>query len=316
MSRFSFSLRDAAAPLAAVEMLGNRITGISLDARSGRPMITAHATELLPDHALVPGLNALNVRDSGAVSAALGQVLERIGRPKRIGLIVADPVAKVSLVKLQQVPARSQDLEQVIRWQVRKSAPFAIDEAQVGFETGLLSSDGQEFIVTVARRDVIAEYEALCARAGTHAGIVDLSTFNVVNAVLASEGVPAGDWLLVNVAPGWESIAIMRARQLIFYRSRGDDGEGTLTDIVHQTAMYYEDRLSGAGFSRVLLCGASDTGDADTLRRDLADRLSARIEAVDPTRAAGLTDRTGAGAALLDALTPLVGLILRGREAA
>ena len=316
MSRFSFSLHEAPAPSAAVEILGSRVSGVVIEDRGGRPAVAAHATELLPDQAVVPALNAANVRDRAAVSAALGRVLERLGRPKRVGLVLADPVAKVSLVKLQQVPSRPQDLEQVMRWQVKKSAPFAIEDAQVGYVPGLRAEDGQEFIVTVARRDVIAEYEELCSAAGAHAGIVDISTFNVVNAAVAASAVPAGDWLLVNVAPGWESIAILRGAQVIFFRSHSADGEGTLADVVHQTAMYYEDRLKGVGFTRALLSGAAASGDVDTLRRSLADRLSTTVEVIDPTRAASLTDRIGAGGELLDTLTPLVGLLLRQREAA
>ena len=316
MSRFSLALTDAPAPLAALEISAGRVTGVSLADRGGRPAIVAHATESLPEQALVPGLTALNVRDRAAVAGAVSRVLEAIGKPRRTGLVVADPVAKVSLVKLQQVPARAQELEQIIRWQVRKSAPFAIEDAQVGFGRGLLGDDGQEFIVTLARRDVIAEYEQLCAAAGAHAGIVDLSTFNVVNAVLAAGSVPPGDWLLVNVAPGWESIALMRGPQLIFFRSRGADGEGTLADLVHQTAMYYEDRLNGSGFSRVMLGGATTAGGVDALRRTLAERLGNRVETIDPTRAVGFAERISADAGLLDAVTPLVGLILRTREAA
>jgi len=316
MSRFSFSLHGGAGPMAAVEIGAGRVTGLSLDERGGRPIIASHAMETLPDGALVPGLTALNVRDRPTVAAAVERVLERIGRPKRVGVIVGDPVAKVSLVKLQQVPQRAQDLDQVIRWQVRKSAPFAVEDAQIGYEAGWHAEDGQDFIVTMARRDVITEYEELCAAAGAEPGIVDLSTFNVVNTVLASGADTRGDWLLVNVAPGWESIAIMRERQLIFFRNRGADGEGTLADLVHQTAMYYEDRLAGSGFRRVLVCGATEARDSGALRRGLADRLATSVETVNPTGAAGLIDRRGVSPGLLDAMTPLVGLILRTREAA
>lgn len=316
MSRFAFSLHGGAGPTAAVEIGAGRVTGVSLEDRGGRPVIALHAMETLPGGALVPGLNALNVRDHSTVATAVERVLERIGRPKRVGVIVGDPVAKVSLVKLQQVPQRAQDLDQVIRWQVRKSAPFAIEDAQIGYQAGWRAEDGQDFIVTMARRDVIMEYEELCAAAGADAGIVDLSTFNVVNAVLASGADTRGDWLLVNGAPGWESIAIMRERQLIFFRNRGADGEGTLADLVHQTAMYYEDRLSGAGFRRVLVCGAADAGDPDALRRGLADRLATSVETVNTALAANLVDRQSVSPGVLDAMTPLVGLVLRTREAA
>ena len=73
----------------------------------------------------------------------------------------------------------------------------------------------------------------------------------------------------------------------MFFRSRAADGEGSLADMVHQTAMYYEDRLSGAGFGRVVLAGGGSPGadgaqDADYLRRALEQRLDARVDAIDP----------------------------------
>ena len=142
----------------------------------------------------------------------------------------------------------------------------------------------------------------MCAEAGAHAGIVDISTFNVINAAMASDagaGPPSADWLLVNVASDYASIAILRGQHLVLFRSRGADTEGTLADLVHQTAMYYEDRLNGGGFSRVLLSGASATGvrqsaDVDQMRRSLEERLGKAVEAVDPREAVGLTDRVTA----------------------
>jgi len=225
-------------------------------------------------------------------------------------------VAKVSLVKFEKVPPRSQDLEQLVRWQVKKTAPFPIEDAQVSYTPGLPATDGQEFIVSVARRSVIEEYERLCGEAGAHAGLVDLATFNVVNAVLAGSSAPSSDWLLVNVADDYASIAILRGPHVIFFRNRTTDADGTLADLVHQSAMYYEDRLKGTGFTRVLLAGAASAGarqvgDVDQLRRSLAERLATTVDTVDPRAAAALTDRITAAPPLLDALAPLVGLLLR-----
>jgi Tfp pilus assembly PilM family ATPase len=321
MSRFSFSLRDAQAPPVAVEIAGHRVSAASIESRGGHPVVAAHATTPLAEGALVPSLTAANVRDRAAVLAALTSVLDQIGGHRRIGLVVPDPVAKVSLVKFQQVPARASDLDQLIRWQVRKTAPFPIEDAQVSHVRGARTADGHEFIVALAKRDVVAEYEELCAEAGAHAGLVDLSTFNVVNAVLGGSLAPSGDWLLVNVAPEWASMAILRGTDVMFLRSRGADGEGTLADLVHQTAMYYQDRLNGAGFSRVMLCGASSVGtrqdaDGSALRQTLEERLGTAVTPVDPRAAAALTDRIGSSPALLDALAPLVGVLVRDREAA
>src|SRR3954469_10073420 len=310
------SLRENPAPAAAVEIGGGQVSAATLEWRAGQPVVSAHAFEPLPEGALAPSLTAVNAHDRPAVVAALTRLLEKVGRPRRIGLILPDIVGKVSIVRFDQVPAKAQDLDQLIRWQVRKSAPFAIEDAQVSYVPGLSAGDGHEFVVTVAKREVIDEYEQLCAAAGAHAGLVDLTTLNVINAVLAGGAAPAGDWLLVNVAGDYTSIALLRGRSLIFFRNRGAETDGTLADLVHQSAMYYEDRLKGAGFSHVLLSGAAAAAapqaeDIDELRRSLEDRLKTPVETVDPRTAAALTDRIVAAPALLDGLAPLVGLLLR-----
>src|SRR6185436_7514683 len=114
--------------------------------------------------------------------------------------------------------------------------------------------------------------------------------------------------------------AILRHADPIFFRSRGGDGDGSLADLVHQTAMYYEDRLRGGGIAQVMLSGASasleQATDVDQIRRSLEERLGTAVETVDVRGVAALTDRITVAPALLDTLAPLVGLLLRHRRAA
>jgi len=312
-------LTDAPPPPAAVEIAANRVSAATLELRGGQPVVAQFGTEPLPEGALVPSLTAPNARDRATVVGALGRVLDRIGRPKRVGIILPDPVAKVSLIRFEHVPARQQDLEQLVRWQMRKTAPFAIDDAQVSFVPGLQTTEGREFVVSLARRDIVREYEGLCEEVGTYAGLVDLATFNIINAVLASSGPPAHDWLVVNVTAEYASLAILRGDAVIFFRNRGSDTDGTLPDLVHQASMYYEDRLAGHGLTRVVLAGVAaggaEPGYIEEARRSLEERLGKRVDVVDPRTAAALTDRISAGSALLDTLAPLVGLLLRGQDA-
>jgi Tfp pilus assembly PilM family ATPase len=314
----SRSLFDPPRLTTAIEIAAHRVSAVRIGDHHGRAAVLAHASVDLPEGAVVPSLTAVNLVDRGAVTDAIGRVLADIGgRTARAGLVVPDPVAKVSLIKFDKVPARSDDLEQLVRWQVRKTAPFPIDDAQVAFSKGATNPDGSaEFIVALARRPVVEEYESACAAVGVHAGLVDLATFNILNAVQASEG--AGqDWLLAAVTATYTTIAILRRGDLIFFRTR-PDGEGTLAALVHQTAMYYEDRLGGDGFHRVLLSGdGTTTSDAEAagVARELEARLGAKVEHVDPRAAIGLTDRLVADPALLDRLAPLVGLLVRARAA-
>jgi Tfp pilus assembly PilM family ATPase len=281
--------------------------------------------EPLAPGAVLPALNATNIADPKAVSGALSRVFERMGtNPKRVALAIPDGVAKVSLLRFEKVPERARDLDELIRWQVRKAAPFRIEDAQVSYMRGEPASDGStEFVVVMARRDIIREYEAVCEDAGAQAGVVDLATFNVINSILAGSQPVSDDWLLVHVTRDDATMAILRGQQLVFFRNRAADGEIGLADMVHQTAMYYEDRLSGTGFTRVLLAGGGSSGaqggpatqDADDLRRALEQRLGGKVDAVDPRSAATLMDRITANAETLDVLAPLIGLLARERAA-
>ena len=324
-----------APPTVAVEIARHRVSAATVAGRDGALSVTAHAMEPLPSGAVVPSLNAVNVVDPKAVASALRRVFERMDiRPKRVALAVPDSVAKVSLLRFEKVPPRARDLDELVRWQIRKAAPFRMEDAQLSYMPSLTAADGStEFVVVMARRDIIREYEAVCEDAGAQAGIVDLATFNVINALLAgpqaprhpnaaaASGAPPGaDWLLVHVTHEDATMAILRGEALVFFRNRTADGEAGLADMVHQTAMYYEDRLSGSGFGRVVLAGGGSPAaqggqDADYLRRALEQRLGTKVDAVDPRNAATLMDRITATSELLDALAPLVGLLARERAA-
>jgi type IV pilus assembly protein PilM len=316
------SVFSAALPTVAVEIARHRVSAASIVLRDSSLVVAAHAVESLPAGVVRPSLNATNITDPRAVSEALRRVLERIGaRPRQIALAIPDSVAKVSLLKFEKVPPRADDLEELVRWQVRKAAPFRIEDAQLSYVPALQAADGSaEFVVVVARKDIVQEYELVCSAVGAQAGIVDLATFNIINAVLAGPSAPAEDWLLVHVTQEDATMAILRGSHLVFFRNHAAEGESSLADMVHQTAMYYEDRLSGAGFSRVLLAGTGSTAsqsapDSDYLRRALEQRLATRVDQVDPRQTAHVTDRITASPDLLDTLAPLVGLMAREQAA-
>jgi len=164
---------------------------------------------------------------------------------------------------------------------------------------------------------VIAEYEAVCADLNVYAGLVDLATLSVVNLFLGSDDAPTGDWLVVHLRPDYTSIVIMRGGDVIFFRNRAEGDEASIADLVHQTAMYYEDRLTGQRFTRVFLGGSGRIpGSVEAARRSLQERLGVSVESIDPTRTAALTDRISVTPDLMDVLAPLVGMLLRTRREA
>jgi type IV pilus assembly protein PilM len=284
----ALSVLRSSPPEVAIEIDATSVAAARVSGR-GAAGIANHVTEPLPPGVVVPSLAAANITDKAIVGRVLAQVLTRLGgRATRAALVLPDTVAKVSLIRFDTVPERSADLAELVRWQIRKSAPFPIEQAVVSFTPGARTAEGgQEYVVTMARADIVEEYEALCASAGAHAGLVDIATTSIINDVMASPSPPATDWLLVHTTGGYTTLTVLRGADVIFFRNRERDSEGTLADVVHQTAMYYEDRLKGAGFSRVLLAGGGVQG-VDAVRRSLEERLNVRIESVAQPELAAL----------------------------
>ena len=313
MRLFSSSL-SSPPPDAAIEIAADHVSVAVVAPRGQGLVVQGCAVVPLPAGAVVASLTSSNILNRPVVVAALRTALDRIGaRPRRVALVIPDVAAKAALVKFDTVPSRREDLDQLVRWQVRKASPFPIEEASVTFTPGVRATDGgAEFLVVTARHAVVAEYEAVCAEVKAYAGLVDLATLSVINFFLGASDVPTGDWLVVHLRPDYTTIVVMRRGDVIFFRNRLEGDEESIADLVHQTAMYYQDRLSGQGFTRALL-GGSGRGPraAETARRSLEDRLGVTVDPIDPTRVASLSDRIVASPETIDALTPLVGMMVR-----
>jgi Tfp pilus assembly PilM family ATPase len=306
----------SAPPDAAIEISQEGVSVGVLGTRGSEPVVQGFAGVSLAAGAVVPSLTSPNVADRAAVVSALSAACDRLGqRPRRAALIIPDLAARVSLVRFDQVPARRDDLDQLVRWQVRKSSPFAADDACVTYSPGARSGAGAEFVVVSARRETIREYETICDEAGIYAGLVDISTLCVVNLFLSTGSTPAEDWLVVHMRPDYTSIAIMRGGDLIFFRNRAEGEAEGLADVVHQTVMYYQDRLEGRGFAHVYIGGVGRTaGVVDAARRELEARVGKSVEAIDPTRVAAPADRISMTADQRASLAPLVGMLVRTRK--
>ena len=303
-------------PEAAVELSPERVTVATLTSRGGRLVVPAHVVEPLPAGAVVPSLLHTNIADPAAVAAGLRAALDRLGsRPRRVALVIPDLTAKVSLVRFEQLPPRREDLDQLVRWQLRKSTPFPIEDASVTYTAGARALDGHELLTVVARREVVREYESVCEAVGAHAGLVDVTTLSVLNLFLVPQTVPASDTLVLYMRPDHTSLAILRGEHVIFYRNRPEGDDETLADLVHQTSMYYEDRLAGQGFARVFVGGSGRTPAAfEATRASLEERLGVRTQAIDPSDVAASTEHINLSSDQMDVLAPLVGILARSRQ--
>lgn len=305
-------------PTVAIELASRRITVVEVGTSAKGASVVGYASEALPPDAIQPAAAGVNIPNGGVVADALRRALERAGvrSTRRAALIVPDSVAHVSLITFEQLPAKVADVEQLVRWQLKKATPYPIEDAQVTWFPAHKAAGGTVLAAMAARRDVIAEYEAVASAVGIHAGLVDLACLNVMNTVMAANTASAADWLLISMAPEATALAIGRGTDLMFYRHRPIVEDEPLSALVHQTAMYHEDRLGGTRFSRVWLCGGGVGREAEQARAEIQKRLGVPVEPVDIRSVADLGGRINASTDVLDALAAPVGVLLRDRKAA
>ena len=304
-------------PTTSIQIASDRVTGVTVGNGLSNK-VTAIVTEPLPSGVVIPTANAANIVDRDAVGVVLSRVLRDLPRsPTRVALVLPDSAAKVSLMSFEELPTRASDLEDLVRWQARKTAPFPIEDAQIGYSTGLVTGEGRrELVVSFIRRDIVEEYEGVCENAGVHPGVVDLASFNLVNAAFMVGSTEKADWLLVHVANDYSTIIIVRDGRLVLFRNRSYGGNEGFPDLLHQTVMYYEDRLDGVGFKRAFLAtsalsiGREQVAD---LRRLIELRLEIGVEAIS------LGDSRSCLSGVEESLTDLavapLGLLLRDRWA-
>lgn len=297
------SLLRTPPPPVAIEIAPTHVAAVAVAGGGAEVRLGAWAVERLSEGAVVPSLTAANLVRPQEVAAAIASALSRLAqRVRRVALVVPDAAAKVSFVRFKDVPSRAADLDELVKFQIRKAAPFRVEDSQVSYAAGDRSADGQEFVVVQARRDIVTEYEQACQSAGAVAGVVDLSTFGLAQCALRTTGGLAGDWLLIHASADGATIAIFRGRHPVFFRRRGADGDAHLGELVHQTAMYYQDRLGGGGFGRVVVGGTTPEALTGSVWTGIQARLGVGAEVVMP----------GVGAAVdrshLDALPPAFGL--------
>jgi len=248
---------------------------------SATPTITVEAGEPLPAGAVVPSLLAPNLPDVGAVGLVIKRLASQTGGARRtVALVLPDAVAKVTLVRLEQVPARESELVDIIRWQLRKSIPFPVEQAVVSIADPGRAASAGEFLVAAAHMDIVQQYEQACAMGDLDVGLVDLESLALLHRASHESGLPEGDWFFVRVDHHDVTLMLGRGPTVAFHRHRADEAEGSVSDLIHQTAMFYEDRFQGAGFARVWLVAAPDAAASADARRDLEARYGRVLQSL------------------------------------
>lgn len=207
----------------------------------------------LPTGALVPGLQQANLASRQAIVDAMRDTLSILaGRSRDLVLVIPDATTRIMLLDFDTLPDKLEDAEGVVRFRLKKSLPFDIDESAVSFDRQT-ADKGVRVIAAVTPRSVIEEYESAVRQAGYNPGTVIPSMIAALGAVDATQ--PA---MIIKVESGITSFAIVDQNQLLLYRALENGGAAvtgeSLIDDVNTSLVYFEDRYNVA-IDRLLVSG-------------------------------------------------------------
>ena len=229
--------------------------------------LESFATESLPIGSVMPSPMETNVTQPDAVRTALRRVFARVSsRGSSAALLIPDPVARVFILPFESLPRRRDEALPLLRWRLKKSVPFDVDETVLSWmrQTGRL--DNLEIIVAIARERIIREYEEILEGLDTHVAVVMSSTLSTLP--LLEE---TGSTLLVRMSGKTLTTAIVQGSNLCVYRSSEMTAEAgaldpqAMLEEIFPAVAYFQDtfegsinraRLAGFGDHPEIFCGA------------------------------------------------------------
>jgi type IV pilus assembly protein PilM len=232
----------------------------------------------LPEGTLAPGLNGPNVLNPEALRTAISGALGAIGGSSReITAIVPDAAIRVLLLDFESLPTKPQEIDPVIRFRLKKSLPFDVEDAAVSYEIRR-GGDGVHVVAAVSPRAIIEEYESAFRSVGYFPGVVLPSS-------LAALGTVDGQrpTLLLKVDPTNIIIAAAEHQELRLVRtldnphgsrvSASELAEGVLPSIV-----FFEDTFA-AHIEQIYVGGVAALEEVGPL---LHEHTGARVQELAP----------------------------------
>ncbi len=218
----------------------------------------------LGEGVVAPDLSEHNVLQPELLARTIGEVLNGIGgkgsKGKDVIAVLPDAACRVVLLDFDQLPAKVEEADGVVRFRLKKSLPFDVERARVSYQS-LPSDEGVRVVAAVGVASVLDEYEQAFRAAGFTPGVVLPSTLALLGGVEATQPT-----LIAKVDAHTTSVAILHNDKLMLFRTvennRGKplDGEA-LADEVYPSVVFFQDTYH-MNIERIYVSGLANAADA------------------------------------------------------
>lgn len=295
-------------PSLVVEIAADHVAAARWGAKPGS--LETYAAEPLPAGSLMPSPVEPNVTQPDAVRSALRRVFAKVPHHGTyLALLVPDMAVRVFVLPFEDLPRKADDALQLLRWRLKKSVPFDVDETTVSWMRQAGREGSLEVVTAIARRRILREYEELLESVDARPGVVLSSTL----AVLPLLGRP-GATLLARLCGLTLTTAVVQGESLCVYRStelvagaRQLDAQAVL-DEVFPAAAYFQDTW-GREIDSAYVSGFGERG--DVFRDALGRELHVEVQPIAEAAGAQALDSQGKGL-LRQGLDGLAGWAVNG----
>ncbi len=220
-----------------------------------------------------------NVVDAPAVQAALARALNKVhARGGDVALLLPDQVVRVFILHFDTFPTRADEAEPLLRWRLKKSVPFDVEEAVVSYMAQESRGEGVDVVAGIAQRKIVRQYEEIVEAAGLAPGVVLGSTLATLP-LLDSER----PTLLARITGRTLTNVITRGDVLCVYRCTELPVDVTelepaaLLEEIYPSMAFYQDNWKES-VQQVRLAGFG--GRTEELRRALEAELNCSVAAL------------------------------------
>jgi type IV pilus assembly protein PilM len=204
----------------------------------------AYAFVALPEGAVVPGISESNVRAPDTVAEAIRSTLDDVSpRTRSVTLVVPDSVVRVFVLDFDAFPVKSAEALPVVRFRLRKTVPFDVEQAGVGYQVLTQSKTEYKVLAAVLPGPILVEYEGAVRAAGYEPGAVLSSSLAALETVDSEEAT-----LAANLDTMVLTTTIAAGNDLLLYRTLDlpADAVQRASEVqrgIAVAAAYYEDKL-------------------------------------------------------------------------
>jgi hypothetical protein len=244
--------------------------------------LATSAVTQLPDDLVAPDFDSENIKDREALASLIKQAAEfaGLGNKKRWSVCLPEGVARTLVVGIESKPASRRELSEVLAWKIERAIAATAAELHITQQRIRPAAGQERYLVSVARRTVLSEYESLFKELGWDAGLLLPRHLGEVQWLLWERS--PGDKLLVSSGKTGFTAIVVQDGEPTLVRTPSCDAEGRL-DELFRIARYYRDRMaaiSKSTLTRALILGDIDPAEA---RRVIVDATGEEASLVDPS---------------------------------